>query len=193
MPWEKQFDIDNALFQAMRTFWSKGYEATSMQDLVESMGINRASLYDTFGDKRSLFIAALKYYDDTQKKATLKRAAENRTPRETIKFLFNALAEEALDKNKRDGCFLVNTMLERAPHDEAVNSIVAKSFSDMQKYFRDTIRKGQQTGEIDRDIDAGEKAHMLLAAMIGLRVLSRGEPKKALVRSIVAQSVNLIE
>lgn len=192
MPWEKQFDIDSVLGRAMHTFWTKGYAATSIQDLVESMGVNRASLYDTFGDKRSLFIATLKHYDITQKKPTLKLTAENRSPLETIRFLFDSLVEEALDKNRRDGCFLVNSMLERAPHDEEVSSIIAKSFADVQKYFRDTIRKGQQTGEISKDIDAGETAPILFAALIGIRVLSRGKPRKATVRSIADQAVNLI-
>jgi TetR/AcrR family transcriptional repressor of nem operon len=62
MPWEKTFDTDVALTKAMEAFWSRGYEATSISDLVERMGINRGSLYDTFGDKRSLFMSALRAY-----------------------------------------------------------------------------------------------------------------------------------
>ena len=75
MPWEKQFDSDKALTDAMNIFWSRGYESTSMQDLVDSMGINRGSLYATFGSKRSLFLQALRHYDDIHRKAWVKELA----------------------------------------------------------------------------------------------------------------------
>ena len=66
MPWEKQFDPDTALDKAMQAFWAHGYDATSIQDLVDCMGINRGSMYATFGDKRSLFIQALNRYNTTR-------------------------------------------------------------------------------------------------------------------------------
>lgn len=71
MPWEKQFDVDDALTKAMHAFWARGYEATSIRDLVDRMGINRGSIYATFGDKRSLFIQALRHYDTRHREAWL--------------------------------------------------------------------------------------------------------------------------
>ena len=69
MPWKKQFDTDEALAKAMNAFWARGYEATSVQDLVACMGINRGSLYATFGDNRQLFIQALRRYDAQHREA----------------------------------------------------------------------------------------------------------------------------
>lgn len=193
MPWEKQFDVDTALSQAMETFWSKGYEATSVNDLVDAMGINRGSLYDTFGDKHSLFVSALKHYDHWQKGPTLKQAALNRTPRETIKFLFDSIAREAVDKHRTNGCFLVNSMLELGPHDEEVRAYVSKSLSGIQRYFRDLIRHGQRSGDIRQTLDAADVAAALLALLIGLRVLSRGNPGRTTVRAIAQQAIALVE
>ena len=84
MPWEKNFDIDLALDKAMGIFWSRGYEATSMQDLVECMGINRGSLYDTFASKRHLFIAALHRYDETCRRASLRQLERDAAPVQAI-------------------------------------------------------------------------------------------------------------
>ena len=64
MPWKKQFDADSVLDKAMQAFWARGYDATSMQDLVDCTGINRGSLYATYGDKHTLFVAALRMYDE---------------------------------------------------------------------------------------------------------------------------------
>ena len=71
MPWERQFDANEVLDKAMQAFWSRGYEATSMQALVETTGVNRASLYATYGDKHALFLAALRMYDDTLRQRRL--------------------------------------------------------------------------------------------------------------------------
>jgi len=96
MPWEKQFDVDAALGRAMEAFWSQGFEATSTQDLLARMGINRGSLYDTFGSKRELFLKALKHYQATYQGPKVAAAARGRTPRETIGALFDGLVAEAL-------------------------------------------------------------------------------------------------
>ena len=68
MPWEKSFDTEEALGKAMAAFWARGYEATSMQDLVDCMGIGRGSIYAAFGDKRRLFMRALALYDDRHRR-----------------------------------------------------------------------------------------------------------------------------
>ncbi|OHD77491.1 MAG: hypothetical protein A3J97_04565 [Spirochaetes bacterium RIFOXYC1_FULL_54_7] len=88
MPWEKQFDIDEVLEKAMTAFWHRGYTATSMQDLVECTGVNRASLYATYGGKRDLFIAALKAYDESGRQALFAKLEALDDPKEAIHRLF---------------------------------------------------------------------------------------------------------
>ena len=94
MPWEKQFNVDDVLDKAMRTFWSRGYEATSVQDLVECTGINRGSLYATYGDKRELFLASLRHYDQNVRQALVKGLERECGPREAIRRLFQAFVDK---------------------------------------------------------------------------------------------------
>ena len=188
MPWEKQFDVDAALGRAMEAFWSQGYEATSTQDLLDRMGINRGSLYDTFGSKRALFLKALKHYQATYQGPKVAAAAQGRTPRETIGALFDGLVAEALGDGGRCGCLLVNTALELAPHDADIAGIVAAGLRDIEAFFRETIETGQQVGEIPGSVDAAEVARALLGLMVGLRVLARGLPDKPVLEAIAARA-----
>lgn len=192
MPWEKQFDIDQALGRAMDAFWARGYEATSMQDLVDCMGINRGSLYATFGDKRSLFIRALQRYAARQDQTRAERLAGPDSPRAAILATFNAAIEAALDAGSRDGCLLVNTALELSPHDPEISDIVGRSFAEMESFFARMIEAGQAGGEVSADVDADDTARALLSLFIGLRVLSRSRPEPVLLNSIAGQAAALL-
>lgn len=188
MPWEKTFDADEALARAMEAFWARGYEATSMQDLVNCMGVNRGSLYATFGDKRNLFLLALRRYDAMHRRYYIRGLAESNPPKRAIVALFEGAAEAVLDGGSRDGCLLVNTALERSSHDEEVERLVSQSFKEIQTFFRDMVREGQASGEIPATVDPCEASRALLALLLGLRVLARSRPEPGLLRSIVQQA-----
>lgn len=184
MPWIKNFDVDQTLDKAMRVFWSHGYEATSINDLTHGMGINRGSMYSTFGDKRSLFIAALRRYDTQCRKAQLVALERQHSPKAAIKALFESWIDSTLSERSSDGCFLTNTALELAAHDPEIGTIVAKSQKDIEKFFRRLVRNGQATGEIPPDRDPANLARSLIATLLGLLVLSRSQPERALLQSI---------
>ena len=192
MPWEKRFDTAAVLDRAMRAFWARGYEATSMQDLVDCMGINRGSLYATFGDKRSLFIQALRHYDFKHREAWVAALAAAKSPRDSILAAFDGAISAVLDQDSRDGCLLVNTALELSPHDQEISGIVAEGLAGMEAFFRDRIEAGQRSGEIPAQIDALETGRALLGLFVGLRVLSRSRPESALLRSLRHQAEALI-
>ena len=188
MPWEKQFRTDEALSKAMHAFWARGYDATSMQDLVTSMGINRASIYATFGDKRSLFIKALRAYDERHRAAFLERLRQQHPGKAAIVKAFDEVIASALKTGSRDGCLLVNTALELSPHDEAIADIVSAGLHQVETFFRDMIKAGQALGEIRVSVDAEQTAQALLSLFIGLRVLTRSRPEKTLFKSIARQA-----
>lgn len=188
MPLEKQFNVDDALNKAMATFWAHGYEATSVQDLLDRMGINRGSLYATFGDKRSLFLQALRRYDAVHREAWTGTLAKSETPRDAILAAFEGVISATLDAGSRDGCLLVNTALELSPHDEEVAGIVRRGLTGMETFFRDMIELGQRRGEIAAGLDPVEAARRLLGLLVGLRVLSRSRPEEPLLRSVAAQA-----
>ncbi len=185
MPWEKQFDRDQILDKAMRVFWTRGYEATSVQDLVDSTGVNRGSLYATYGDKHALFLAALRMYDEKMREKLLADLRARHGPREAIRELFLTFLGQVSDAVPGRGCFLTNTALELAAHDEEARQIVVRSQEQIEAFFAQAIKDGKTQGEIGSDIRAREAARGLLASLIGLIVLTRSRPVPVLLRSIV--------
>jgi TetR/AcrR family transcriptional repressor of nem operon len=193
MPWEKNFDVGEALDKAMQTFWAHGYEATSMQDLVDSTGVNRASLYATYGDKHSLFLAALKMYDDKMRRRLLADLEARWAPREAIRQLFLVFASKVSQAGGNRGCFLVNTALELAPHDPAAGGVVAHAQKEIERFFARLIAKGKAQGDIPEHVKPAETARGLLASLIGLVVLTRSRPEKALLETIFEEALRRLD
>ncbi len=189
MPWEKQFDVDDGLEKAMQVFWERGYDATSIQDLVKRTGINRGSLYATYGDKRALFLAALRRYDETIRRQTLADIEEQLAPREAIRRVFEVFAEPAMDGRPGRGCLLVNCALELAPHDKEVSELVANSQRQIEAFFARMIAAGQVQGEISADLDPTNAARGLLASLQGLIVFTRSRPEAALLTSVIEDAL----
>jgi len=192
MPWEKQFDPDRALEKAMAAFWARGYDATSMQDLVEAMGINRGSLYATFGDKRSLFLQALKRYDAVHRAAWTDALAARLGPRAAILAAFDEAIRVAVEDGSRDGCLVVNTALELSPHDREVAAVVAEALAGMEDFFRRMIEAGRRAGEIPATVEPGPTAGALLSLFVGLRVLARGRPEAPLLSAVADQAAAML-
>jgi len=192
MPWEKSFDTDDVLGKAMAAFWARGYEATSMHDLVDCMGIGRGSLYAAFGDKRRLFLRALAHYDDRHRRRWTERLSACASPRQAILAAFDEVIAATLD-GSRDGCLLINTALEMSPHDDEIAAMVGTALEEMEEFFRDMIERGQTAGEIAASVDAPDTARGLLALLAGLRVLSRARPDEALMRGVARQAEVLLE
>lgn len=193
MPRRKQFAVDDVKQKAMLTFWNHGYKGTSMQDLVETMGINRASLYDTFGDKYALFIETLHNYNGTYAKPFFSRIRKANSPRQAIISLFDEICDGITKGEEQNGCYIVNTALEMSPHDETVSRIVNRIFTYIEKnFFRKMIVQGQASGEISREVIPDTTSRTLLSLLIGLRVLSRNRPDRALLNSFKMQVAALL-
>ena len=187
----KEFDEHEALMKAMRLFWVHGYKATSIQDLVDGMGIGRGSLYGTFGGKRSLFMRALRHYDQ-DRADFLRKLSTSKPPRQAVLNPFESVADAVLDQGSRDGCFLVNTALELSAHDAEIGSMVADGFTDAEGFFRTMIEKGQASKEISASVDPTSTAHTLHTLLLGMLVLARSRPEQVLLRSIVRQAGELV-
>lgn len=193
MPWEKQFDVDAALERAMRAFWSRGYEATSMQDLVDCTGVNRGSLYATYGDKHALFLASLRMYDDRVRRRLLAELESRHAPREAIRQLFLAFAPPAPRQDACAGCFLTNTALELSGLDPEAGRIVARAQEEMEAFFARMIRKAKARGEVSAQLKPAAAASGLLASLLGLVVLSRSRPEPALLQTVVDDALRRLE
>lgn len=191
MPWEKQFDIDESLIQAMQVFWRKGYAATSMQDLGKAMDLHPGSIYATYGNKHSLFLKALNHYE-TCFGPGLKALEEALPPREAILAPFKGVIDETLKDPNYSGCFLLNSTLEMAPHDDEVKQIVNRGLARAEDFFKRMIKKGQKTGDISADISPTQTARVLLGLLSGLRVLSHGRPERTILRTLASQAEELL-
>ena len=191
MPRKKEFDVDTVLNKAMAAFWTRGYKATSLNDLLDCMQIQRASLYNTFDDKRTLFLDALRRYD-IMRQTEIAALAKAYSPRQAILSVFRDTITAVVEKGARDGCFLVNTALELSPHDQEVAQVVGRAFIKRERFFRKMIEKGRANGEIAKSVVPLQTARALLSLFIGLRVLSRSRPEKLLLQSIAQQAETLL-
>lgn len=187
----KEFDENEALMKAMRLFWVHGYKATSIQDLVDGMGIGRGSLYGTFGGKRTLFMRALRHYDRERANYYTDLSKSNR-PRQALLNPFESVAKTVLDGGSRDGCFLANTALELSAHDTEIGAVVADGFADAETFFRTMIERGQASKEISDTVDADPTAYTLHTLLLGMHVLARSRPEQVLLKSIVKQAGELV-
>ena len=193
MPWEKAFDTETTLAKAMETFWVHGYEATSMHDLVDHMGIGRGSLYATFGNKRSLFIQALHLFDQRYRDDWTCELAEHPSGKASILAAFDSVIESTLNGGKhRYGCLLINTAVELSPHDPEISKIVDQCLIQLEIFFRDQVVRSQQDGEIPGDLSPSQTAKTLLVLFVGLQIFCRGRRTPDSLQVISAQAEALV-
>lgn len=193
MPWEKSFDTEEALEKAKELFWRKGYEATSMQDLLDHMGIGRGSFYDTFKSKHALYLSVLKRYGEQNRESMFRVARMIESPKAAILHVFEQTILNALTTDSKSGCFLANAALERAPFDEEAGRIVADSFRETRNFFEMLISEGISAGEISAANNPGELASALLSLLLGLKVLARSAPEKEVLEASLRQAENLLD
>src|ERR1700743_2629653 len=123
----KDFDEYEVLTKAIQIFWHKGYNGTSMQDLVDGLGISRSSLYDTYGDKHTLFIKALESYQTASSGQMCNIVNSNKPAKETIRKLLEMISGELISDKSHKGCFMVNAEVEVAPHDTEISQMICAS------------------------------------------------------------------
>jgi TetR/AcrR family transcriptional repressor of nem operon len=180
----REFDETAAMKAAIRRFWAEGYEATSVRDLADDMGITCASLYNAFGDKRSLYRQALDHYVENGLGKRL-RGYETLAPRKAIDAFFADSITRSLDDPARRGCMLVNAALDVAPHDPELRSAVSDVLARIEAFFRRNIAAGQKAGSITRSQRPKVLAQHLLALHLGLRVLARVRPERRMLEGAV--------
>lgn len=171
MPRTKEFEPQEALDAAMHLFWRKGFGATSMRDLLDAMCIGRGSFYDTFGDKHTLFLAALDRFEDART-SWMDRVLEGAGV-DGIEEVFRRSIEGLLGFEPRRGCLLANTAVELAPHDPEVAGRISRYVRRTEEAFTGALARAQEAGEIPADGDPKVLARFLVSNLHGLRVLAR--------------------
>lgn len=171
MPKTVQFNHEKVLQQVMVLFWEKGYNGTSMQELVDTTGLNRSSIYNTFGDKLQLFLAALQRYQSQQNDLLRKAFADAKSPREAISLLFQDLGGKIVFGDQL-GCLLTNSTTELASNESTVANFLADNKQRVVGAFAALIEGAQQLGEISADRNPKILALYLFTTLQGLHVVS---------------------
>lgn len=189
----REFDEAAVLDAAIDRFWRYGYEATSVRDLADDMNIAGASLYNAFGDKRTLYVHALNRYLDQTFRERIRRFEPNLPPRDAIVAFFQEIIKRTVTDKKRRGCMLVNSAIESAPHDPKFFEIVATFLKEVETFFHRCVSKGQHDGTISRAHSAADLSKSLLGILLGIRVLARVRPDRKLLEGLVRPVFGLLD
>lgn len=187
----KEFDETAVLQRAMLLFWRNGYEKTSMQDLVDFMNIHRRSIYDTFGDKKSLFLKALQLFENI----TERRIRQHIEPLPSVKSRIRTLFEmTVLSKDgKPPGCLIVNTATELSLHDPEIAARIQESFQKTENILYEWLVKGKETGELPAGLDAKKTAAFIHNAFVGIRVQAKTSPDPDALHTIVEMTLTALD
>ena len=172
----REFEEEQVIESLMNVFWDKGYEATSMQDLVDASGLLKGSLYGAFGDKQALYLAALKHYDRTRIQAGIDMLNGEGSARQKIARLFDNVIESTKRGVFAGGCLLCNASLEMAATDRQVKSEVKTTIRRLKLALMGALR--QQTENEDQ---AASLAAFIVSAYFGSRVLAKGGAPAAMI------------
>ena len=175
------FDRDEALARATEHFWQHGYEASGMNALLESMGIARQSLYAAFGDKRSLFLEALhKYYAEFVAPLGI-RLDQPGSVLSNFEAVFTKLSKDGMGGLEK-GCMLANAAAELAGSDEEVSKVLRKYLASMERALSKALRRGQECGEIRRDVAAESLARAIVTTIQGASLMGKLPGGRGVVR-----------
>lgn len=191
MPWEKQFDKDEALEKAGEAFWAGGYEGTCMTALLEQMGIQKGSFYATFGSKHQVLLDSLDGYV-TRHLSALRELGRASSPRQALVRHLDEVVESACGAGRHLGCYLVNTALELAPRDAEVQALAQRTLAAHESVYASLLSSAKERGEVAADLDPKATARGLLALVLGIRVLSRSGAPAAVIHSAHEQALRLL-
>src|SRR3569832_590868 len=184
----RKFDERAVLDAATEIFWTKGFEATSTRDLSDRTGLTPSSMYAAFGDKRGLFRRALDHYLG-RLRAKMRALEAERLPGEAITGFFEDTIERSLAGSSRRGCMLVNSALEASNENAELRDAIGSELKLIEGFFSDRFQSGQKRGDISQAHSAEGAARQLLAVLLGIRVLARVRPEKALLTGAAGQTL----
>jgi len=188
----KEFDSDAALEKAMELFWLQGYQATTLPDLVEHMGIGRQSLYDTFGDKRQLFLRALDRYSDVLITGALGSLESADAGLDAILRFLDALVAYQTGKPIRTACLMLNSTMELALSEPEVAARSATYRRRMVNAFRQSLGNAERAGEITPLLPAEVLAQHLTATVFGMIVASKAGADAEALRQMAQGALTVI-
>ena len=193
MPRQKEFIPDEALEKALQVFWHKGYEATSMEDLLTAMNLNRGSLYDTFGDKRQLFLKVIDRYCHgfVGEKFSLLDQPGPALP--TLRRFIHGMIKGGLADPQRRGCLIANTVMELSPHENEIAGTLRQVLKMAEDTFFRVLVRAKEQGELNNDKDPRTLAHFLTTMMQGIIVMIKSGAPADVVKQTAETALSILD
>jgi TetR/AcrR family transcriptional repressor of nem operon len=188
----KEFNPDDAIEKAMQVFWHKGYEATSMEDLLEAMDLNRGSLYDTFGDKRQLFLKVVDRYCTTFVGSKFSLLDQPGPALPTLRRFIHGMIEGALADPQRRGCLIANTVMELSPHEEEIAGTLRQALKMAEDTFFKVLARAKQQGELKHEKDPRVLARFLTTMMQGTIVMIKAGAPSGVVKQTTEAALSIL-
>lgn len=184
MPRSLEFDREETLTKIMELFWRKGYKATSIKDIVEHTDLRPGSIYNSFGNKKSLFMAVISHYEKHRTSQMIKILYGSGSPLENIRRFFNNIIETP-EERKSIGCLLSNTAVELAPHDSEIARSTGNAMQKIENAFVDCLNRAVEVRELPKETDTKSLATYLATCTHGLLVTGKTMPDKERIKNIV--------
>jgi TetR/AcrR family transcriptional regulator, transcriptional repressor for nem operon len=188
----KEFDREQALQKAMEVFWTRGYEAASIQDLTGHMGINRQSLYDTFGDKHALYLQALDRYREVESRRLFELLEHSGSVKTALRQLFSGVIERSLGGERR-GCFMGNAMSELAGRCKETAARTGSNMEAVEEAFYRALLRGTREGELKRVHQPRAVARFLFASLQGVLLTAKAAPDRQTLEDVVKVTLSVVD
>jgi len=189
---DKQFDPQEALKTAMEIFWAKGYASTGLAELQEKMGIGRKSLYDTFGNKRQLFIQALQLYSDTLVRRLIDELNKEGSPLDNVRRVLRISGQYSGMPNSK-GCLLGVSMAQSSTGDEELAEILRRHMKRIENGLFNTFERAQEAGELDENSNIRDLARLYMGILQGLHLVGRIQVGSEVNQSIADAAISMLE
>lgn len=190
---KREFNEEQALDAAMNLFWENGFEATSLTDLTTGMGIQRPSLYATFGDKRELFEASLRKYNQWHAISVHQQLHHHVSVQEAFRAFFEQIAREGYEDKPSRGCFCINTIVELATHDEKIEIVTREHQMYLTVIFQERLEQGVKAGQLPKSVHTKALAQTLIVSLIGLTVMLKSRPERSFIEHSITGILSLLE
>jgi TetR/AcrR family transcriptional regulator, transcriptional repressor for nem operon len=189
----KEFDREEVVQKALYTFWEKGYEATTLPDLLEAMGINRSSFYNTFADKQTLFreVMSLYYQQTAIKRLTILQKAKS--AKQGLRDYFSHNIDVAVAEYNPGGCLLTNTATNLKTIDEEISRSIIQGVDRLEQAIHTLLERGQCSGEISGNKDVKAIARLMIATSYGLNIAARINPNREILEDMTRAAVSILD
>lgn len=189
----KEFEFDEALEAALEVFWTKGYEATSLQDLIEAMDLSKSSFYQTFESKHKLMQSCIKRYQDIINKELIDSFENANSGRSFIEGAFNALAEKAKSPCGHKGCLIVNCANEFAQKDPAIADLITKATKKTTDIFLMAVKRAQDEGEVSPNKKPLSIARYLVSNICGIQTMIKTGANSTMIKEISGVALQVLD